>query len=125
MTNIRAEIKGLKSTQRKMEQVARDLRGNAFVGAMKKATLLVQRSAKINAPVDTGRLRASITPEVRTMGKTVFGVVGSNVMYAPYMEKPGNVRRSGRRPYLKPALTENKDKVFKILDGAVGQIVRK
>ena len=125
MTNaaVRAEVRGLRATQKKMEQIARDLRGAPFLDAMRKATLIVQRAARINAPVDTGRLRASITPEVRTMGKKVYGVVGSNVEYAAKMEKPGNVRRSGRRPYLEPALTENKDKIIKLLDSAVGRIV--
>jgi hypothetical protein len=36
--------------------------------------------------VNTGRLRASITPAVRVRGNTVEGVVGSNVKYAPFVE---------------------------------------
>lgn len=122
MASVRAEVRGLKETQRNMEKIVRDLRGEPFLGAMRKATLIVQRSAKMNSPVDTGRLRASITPEVRTMGKRVFGVVGSNVTYAARMEQPGR-SRVGRRPYLQPALEENKEKIVKLLDSAVGRIV--
>ena len=59
---IDVEIKGLEETQRAMEQIVRDLRGEPFLSGMRRATLLVQRSAKQKAPVDTGRLRASITP---------------------------------------------------------------
>ena len=120
---IRVQVKGLREIQQKTERIVRDLRGGPFLMAMRNATLIVDRAAKMNAPVDTGRLRASITPEIRTMGKVVFGVVGSNVSYAPKIEKPGNVRRSGRRPYLRPALEENQDKIVKMLDGAVGRIV--
>jgi len=86
MTTIDIEIRGLKETQANMERIVRDLRGEPYLNAMRRATLLVQRSAKIKAPVDTGRLRASITPEVRMQGNLVTGVVGSNVKYAPFVE---------------------------------------
>jgi len=84
--DVSIEIHGLEEVQRKMEQVIADLAGPPMVQAMRNATLLVERDAKRYAPVDTGRLRASITPEVRTQGRTVMGVVGSNVKYAPFME---------------------------------------
>lgn len=89
------EVKGLKETQRKVEQVVRDLHGAPMLNAMRDATLLVQRDARKLAPVDTGRLRASITPQVRTRGNNLEGVVGSNVKYAPYMEL-------GTRPHFPP-----------------------
>jgi len=82
--------KGLRETQKKMEQVVRDLQGSGdspIIEAVAKATLAVERKAKQLAPRDRGRLRASITPEVRTLApKTVQGVVGSNLKYAPYQE---------------------------------------
>jgi hypothetical protein len=57
---------------------------------MLTATLLVERSAKLKAPVDNGLLRASITHEIRTAGlsgqQTVQGVVGSNKQNAVFME---------------------------------------
>lgn len=80
------EISGLKEVQQKMTQVVEDLYGPPILNAMRDATLKVQRDAMINAPVDTGRLRASIVPEVRATTKEIEGVVGSNVEYAPYME---------------------------------------
>ena len=85
---IDAEIKGLIELQRKTTQVIRDLHGEPMLNAMRDSVLLIQRGARINAPVDTGRLRASITPEIRSEGDTVIGVVGSNVVYAPWMEFP-------------------------------------
>lgn len=78
-----------------MEQVVSDLQGGPFLEAMRDATLLVTRDAKKFAPGDTGRLRASIAPEVRTQGREVIGVVGSNVKYAPYVE-------TGTRPHWVP-----------------------
>lgn len=86
MSDLRLEIKGLKEMQQKNEQVLRDLKGAPFLSAMRDATLIVERSAKINVPVDTGRLRASITPEVRQRWPKIQGVVGSNVHHAAYVE---------------------------------------
>jgi hypothetical protein len=124
MTNaIRAEVRGLRETQRKMEKIVRDLHGGPFLDAMRKATLIVQRSAKLNAPVDTGILQASIVPAIKTTSGRIFGIVGTNVEYAPAMEEPGNVRVKGRRPYLEPALTENNEKIVRLLDRVVGRIV--
>jgi hypothetical protein len=40
-----------------------DLHGEPMLQGMRNATLLVTRDAKRFAPVDTGRLRASITPD--------------------------------------------------------------
>ena len=120
---IRAEIRGLKEVQHKMEQLARDVGGTPMRDAMRTATLLVVRDAKINAPVDTGRLRASIVPEVRTLTGTVQGIVGSNVVYAPFQEL-GTKRMKGRF-YLRRAIESNLTKIRELLSRAVGAIVEK
>ena len=146
MATIDIEIRGLKETQANMERIVRDLRGEPYLSAMRRATLLVQRSAKQKAPVDTGRLRASITPEVRWQGDTAVGVVGSGVKYAPYVElgtrphfvSKQNIGRWASRhgkgdtglfvtgkaqPFLKPAFEENKRKIVALLEAAVGTII--
>ena len=159
--DIKVELQYLKEVQRRLEQDARNLSGDPMVHAMKTATLLVQRDAKILAPVDTGRLRASITPEVLTSRfRKVRGIVGSNVLYAPYMElgtgtfvgrpahRPPSAAlnlwakrhgipgggyvvargiglRGGLKPrrYLRRALEQNADRIFRLLGKAVGRIV--
>jgi len=95
MTDIQVEIKGLEALRRKTDQMVKDLHGTPMLNAMRDSTLLVTRKARQNAPVDTGRLRASILPEVRESQNEVLGVVGSNVLYAPYMEL-------GTRPHWPP-----------------------
>lgn len=94
-TQISAELKGLKETQRNLEKAAQDLRGTPMLNAMRDATLTVDRDAMKNAPVDTGRLHASITPAVSVIGETIQGIVGSDVSYAPYVEL-------GTRPHWPP-----------------------
>jgi HK97 gp10 family phage protein len=81
-----AEVNGLEEARAKMEQTAGDLTGDPMKTAMRKATLLVMRDARKDAPVDRGPLRASITPEVAVRDKTVEGIVGSNKVYAPFQE---------------------------------------
>jgi len=89
------ELRGLDEARAGMERILQGLHGPPLVEGMRDATLLVQRAARENAPVDTGRLRASILPEVRTMHNEVEGVVGSNVVYAPAVEL-------GTRPHFPP-----------------------
>lgn len=59
---------------------------------------MIQNDARSRCPVDTGRLRASIT--VKRLPQGV--VVGSNVEYAGYVEY--GTRHMAARPYLRPAV---------------------
>lgn len=99
--NVKAEIRGLEEAQAKMKQTANDIHGGDTYAAMNEAANLVMRDAKILAPVDSDSLRASITPEVRTDGKTLEGVVGSVLTYAPYMET-GTGTPAGHAPHYPP-----------------------
>lgn len=80
----RAELKGLVEAQREATRIATELSGAPMVNATRDATLVVTGGAKRFAHTDTGRWRASITPEVRVMGQQVVGVVGSNLAYGPF-----------------------------------------
>lgn len=88
-------VKDLKAAQKDIERKLKELTGGPMVLAMRNATMMISRSAKINAPVDTGRLRASITPSVESTADSIKGIVGSNVKYAPYVEL-------GTRPHWPP-----------------------
>lgn len=93
------DVKGLKELQKKATQMIRDMQGAPISIAMRNSVLKMQRrvmkppaqglkqgAVKGYIPVDTGRLRASMTPVVRQEGRTVRGIVGSNVTYGPYQE---------------------------------------
>jgi len=94
-TTIEVETKGIDKTQKKLNQVSDGLTGTPMVVGMRKATLIVTRDAKRNAPVDRGAMRASITPQVVTTATEVMGIVGSNKKYAPMQEL-------GTRPFTPP-----------------------
>jgi len=80
---------------------------------MLKACLLVERDAKKNAPVDTGRLRASITHELETEKDELIGIVGTNVVYAKYQEF--GTYKMAAHPFLFPALESNREKIKELL----------
>ena len=123
MTDIDVEVTGIEELQQELERIVTDIERVGLVGGIRDATLLVQRDAKRNSPVDTGRLRASITPELRRKKDRVIGVVGTNVDYAPLVEEPGPVRGVGRRPYLEPSLMENRDRIIAIIERAIGRAI--
>lgn len=76
---------------------------NALEVALEEIGLTAEGFAKKNCPVDTGRLRNSISHA--STEDTAY--VGTNVEYAIYVEM-GTVNTKPQ-PYLRPAITEHKD----------------
>jgi HK97 gp10 family phage protein len=64
------------------------------------------------APVDTGRLKNSLTHEVAMDEKAVY--VGTNVEYAPFVEYGTSRQRA--QPYLRPAVENHMDEYKHILE---------
>ncbi len=84
---------------------------------MTKACLLVERDAKINSPVDTGRLRSSITNRLEVEENQLVGIVGTNVEYASFQEF--GTSKMPAHPFLFPALEANKSRIKDLLkDGS-------
>jgi len=80
MPSINIELEGLEQAQRKLSLLDDDARGKAKI-ATGRAVFKVQRLAKQNAPVDTGRLRADIHAHFID---ELQGVIFNTVTYAPY-----------------------------------------
>ena len=83
--------------------------------AVQKGCYLVEGDAKRLVPVDTSRLRTSITNEV----EETVGRVGSNVEYARRIEMGfvgtdalGRTYNQAPKPYLRPALEKNRSKIL-------------
>tara|TARA_Y100000310_G_scaffold338183_1_gene427130 strand:+ start:51 stop:491 length:441 start_codon:yes stop_codon:yes gene_type:complete len=79
-------IKGVKEVTNRLKahEIGLDGRLNK---ASKKLGVLLEKRAKQKAPVDTGRLRSSITYSVNRIKESSYTVqVGSNVKYAGYVE---------------------------------------
>lgn len=130
------EIKGLDGVLKQIDEM---VDADELKIALGKACALVERSAKINAPKDTGELRRSITSRIEVNDTELQGVVFTPLEYAPYVEfgtglfaeeggrldvpwnyqdDEGNWHKtSGQKPhpYLRPALNENREQILRIL----------
>lgn len=103
-----------------------------------RAGLLVEGDAKRLCPVDTGRLRSSITTEIKYGRNNPIASVGTNVEYAPYVEfgtgERGDQSVDHRidwlgqppHPYLRPALAfnEKNGNIEKIISFEVGKVLK-
>ena len=109
--------------------------------ALLKAGALVERSAKQKAPKDNGQLAQSIQYDVEATSATC--IVFTPLEYAPYVEYGTGLyaEENGRKdvpwhyqdergewhttsgqkpqPFLRPALTENENKIAELLQGAL------
>ena len=70
--------------------------------ALKAVGIEAERNVKGITPVDTGRLRTSITHEVVDSNSVV---IGTNVEYAPYVELGTSKQKA--QPYLRPGISNN------------------
>lgn len=124
---------------RKLDKSIENLSAGLY-NALQEAGEVVRKDAVENCPVDTGRLKGSITSKVA--GNTAE--IGTNVEYAPYVEfgtgaqgdksvahttrKSWTYYSGGQffttsghapRPFLVPALKNNSDKIKQIIRQAV------
>ena len=67
-----------------------------------RRAIRVESAAKQLAPVDTGRLRSSITWALGKDGRGLYAAVGTNVFYAVFQEL--GTRYMAAHPFLVPAL---------------------
>ena len=77
----------------------------ALTKGLEEVGLTAEGYAKKKCPVDTGRLRNSITHVVRASEKAVY--IGTNVEYGSYVEL--GTRHMKAQPYLRPAASGHRD----------------
>ena len=88
----------------------------AVAAALEEMGLACEGYAKLACPVDTGRLRSSITHMTKPSDGAVY--VGTNVEYGPDVEL-GTVHMDAR-PFLKPAAADHADSYRAILRRHMG-----
>lgn len=79
--------------------------------AMEESVMMVEADAKLLSPVDTGRLRTSITHDVKDEGDKIVGECGTNCEYGFYA--------SLHTPYLEPALDQNLEEIRRKIGDAL------
>jgi len=90
-----------------------------LTGAMTTSALDIQTTAKKPGyvPIQTGNLRRSITHRVKTSGKTIAAIIGSNLVYAAIHEFGGGNIRESR--YIQRSIEDNSSKIRERLTRAV------
>ena len=130
------EFEGFDELIKKLEKLENPEKVESALG---KACALVERSAKENAPKDTGELRRSITSKVEDLQ----GIIYTPLEYAPYVEYGTGLfaEEGGRKdvpwwyqddkgewhstsgqkpkPFMRPALDENREDIIKIIKEAL------
>lgn len=111
-------IAGLKEYNEKLKSLEKVSAKTAYK-EVAKAAYGIQRKAKRNCVVLTGRLRSSIAAEVYKTSLTggSGAEIGTNVYYAPFVEY-GTVR-SRPKPFLWPALIAQRPEMVKSMKEAM------
>ena len=87
---VKVEVEGLKEAQDRLTRLAQRLGSGAGVEAiMARAMLRAHRYATMIVHVDTGRLKNSLFPRLSRAPNTIYAVVGTNVVYAPFEHARG------------------------------------
>lgn len=85
-----AEIRGLQETQARLERLLEKIgAGPGLRSIIARAVLRAHRYTTMIVHVLSGRLKNSLFPRVTGQANQVYGVVGTNVAYAPYEHQRG------------------------------------
>lgn len=110
-------IEGGKEIAAKFEKIGREVK-NELEQALVTSGLRVERDAKLNTPVDSGRLRSSINHRlIDSETDQPVVEVGTNVEYAKFVEH-GTSKQSAQ-PFLLTAYLGNRKNILKELAKAV------
>ena len=116
-------VEGLEELQKALQKFTGQWQ-NISQEALGPGLALLESDAKELAPVDQGILQSSIGSQiVRGTGSEIIGKTGSAVEYASYQEY-GTRYQSGK-PYLRPSLEKNADRVVKIFEEGIEKVLRR
>jgi HK97 gp10 family phage protein len=114
---IDIDLRQIDRLQKAMKQMP-ELIAEELGKAVRDLVLIVEAKAKELCPVDTGKLRASITPVIQSWAQAY---VGTNTEYAPYVEF--GTKHSPAQPFLEPAFLEGKKQASKVFGQAVSRAI--
>lgn len=112
-TRVSIGLSGADAALAKIRAYGAKKRGE-FEAIIATSALEIESDAKALAPVDSGRLRASIRANFENRLKVT---VGTPVEYAPFVEF-GTVRQRAQ-PFLIPAIEANRERFIRNLKAAI------
>lgn len=115
--SVSVEIQGLSAAIVKFVAARAALSGDGLREAVAMGGLIIERDAKINAPVATGLLRASIDEVVEGGGTFAQATIEPHTEYAGYQEV-GTKYMKGRF-YMARAALQNTERVISLIVAAI------
>lgn len=82
----------------------------------------MEKDAKLNCPVDTGKLKNSIGSETSTVGKRTTIKLYAKADHAKYVEY--GTSKMPAQPFLAPAFNKNKDNVTRKIRKNIKKVVK-
>jgi len=114
---VYVNIKGVNNVVTAINKINKEVEKELAI-KMAQVVLLVGNSAKGHAAIDTGFMKANIKGSILRQRSIIFGRVTSRAPYSIHQEFPNS---TGRRykPFMRPALEENAQRIKEILGQAV------
>jgi len=113
---IKVDIKNLEAIRRGLQKFPETIVPK-LKEAVTKSAFLVEREAKMLAPVDTGRLRSSINTSYGIGPLGIGAKVATDVEYAIYVHE--GTSRMRARPFMKQAAEMSVPQIEKFFENAV------
>lgn len=113
---MKVTILGVDRLAAKLRKISNDA-SKEVADRLLEAAFEIESRAKDLAPVDTGRLRASITTTRIEGGAKVY----TDVVYGPFVEF--GTSRTPAQPYMQPAIAAVKLKLSPILRKHVSEVI--
>ena len=107
------DVQGVLEVREDNRQAIANAIGKALMRGLEKVGLVAEGYAKRLCPVDTGRLRNSITHQISDSEKAVY--IGTNVEYAPHVEL--GTYKASAQPFLTPAAQDHSAEYREIIEG--------
>jgi HK97 gp10 family phage protein len=108
-------IEGLKELEDKLQRLDDKTQNEIGARAVEEAGEIVLKSARANAPVDTGRKgQRGWRAKVRTGTRDDMGIPLDDTSYYPASQEFGWNENPGQ-PYMRPAFHENKAKCIAVM----------
>jgi HK97 gp10 family phage protein len=119
MSDVEFKLEGIEELVTNGDKLILEL-GPIVRDLLDKSIKAIERKAKRIAPVDTGRLRSSISSQVGPGQLPTYAEVGTNVNYARFVEF--GTKNMKAQPYLIPAFEQSKPEIDQNIQEAIAKI---
>lgn len=128
MSDFTFDVQGVPQVSRNLQKLGDDA-SEALFNALRRVTLELAgyvKEKKLTGQVlnvVTGRLRNSITPEVRKQPALLQGTVGTRVFYGRIHEL--GLGNQTEKRFLRDSLKENQTKILRTINSVLAEAIRK